>query len=406
LIPQITFAATGAGGIAFANDQWLSYSGQQFEQALGFGFMEHVHIEDLKRCRIPAEILAPMLATHPIAEDGNCGSSTNVSEFLSDATLTDPRPALSRESSSGSSNAEMTAELLELAKGSKDGEYRWHLVRCVAIDNINLGAGEGSWFGSCTDINDHKELEQKLKEAMDSKTRFLSNMSHKIRTPLIGISGMINFLQDTPLNDEQQDYCSTIASSAESLLEIINDILDLSKVDAGMMKLTHEWFHTRSLIEEVNELVSSLAISKRLELNYVVDDEVPHWLKGDRVRIRQVLLNVIGNAVKFTAQGEVFCRCRVCHGENVKLDETEVMLAFEVVDTGCGFSKEDAGVMFKPFSQIGQRQYDGSGLGLVISRQLAELHGGKLEGRGEPNKGSIFTLPQSSLCRPMQIILH
>lgn len=218
-------------------------------------------------------------------------------------------------------------------------------------------------------------------------------MSHEIRTPLIGISGMVSFLQDTTLNEEQRDYTNTIQTSANSLLMIINDILDLSKVDAGMMKLNHEWFHTRALIEDVNELVSAMAIARRLELNYIVDEDVPTYVKGDRVRIRQVLLNVIGNAIKFTETGEVFSRCTVKSGTS-KLHPNQVMLEFAVIDTGRGFTEEERNLIFKPFSQIdgsSTRAHGGSGLGLVISRQLVELHGGMMEGTAVPGKGATFT---------------
>jgi hypothetical protein len=165
-------------------------------------------------------------------------------------------------------------------------------------------------------------------------------------------------------------------------------------VDAGMMKLRYEWFHTRSLIEDVNELVSTMAIAKRLELNYLVDADVPAWVKGDKVRIRQVLLNVIGNAIKFTSEGEVFSQCRVYTGDDGTAGQNEIMLEFIITDTGRGFSEEEKALIFKPFSQIDEsstRQHGGSGLGLVISRQLVELHGGKMEGTAVMGKGSTFT---------------
>lgn len=205
---------------------------------------------------------------------------------------------------------------------------------------------------------------------------------------------MVSFLQDTTLDEEQRDYTNTIQTSANSLIMIINDILDLSKVDVGMMKLKYEWFHTRSLIEDVNELVSTMAIAKRLELNYLVDADVPAWFRSDKVRIRQVLLNVIGNAIKFTTEGEVFSRCRVYAEDSSERDEKDIMLQFAITDTGRGFSKEEAELIFKPFSQIdgsSTRQHGGSGLGLVISRQLVELHGGKMEGTAELGRGSTFT---------------
>ncbi|KAL7941704.1 hypothetical protein V8C42DRAFT_175627 [Trichoderma barbatum] len=423
LIPQIIFTATEEDGVTFANEQWLSYTGQSFDDALRLGFMDFVHPEDLARCRIPA--------SQPASSPSLSNRKDNVSSVSSDATntptgatkerLAEPQGhsrAPSRQLDSGREAGYQLAnpEIAELAKKgvikvgtdsngrlsyttevrlrSKTGEYRWHLIRCVEIDTIDFGSGASSYFGSATDINDHKLLEAKLKEAMESKGRFLSNMSHEIRTPLIGISGMVSFLQDTTLNEEQRDYTNTIQTSANSLIMIINDILDLSKVDAGMMKLRYEWFHTRSLIEDVNELVSTMAISKRLELNYLVDADVPAWVKGDKVRIRQVLLNVIGNAIKFTSEGEVFSQCRVYTGDDATAGENEIMLEFIITDTGRGFSEEEKALIFKPFSQIDEsstRQHGGSGLGLVISRQLVELHGGKMEGTAVMGEGSTFT---------------
>jgi PAS domain S-box-containing protein len=430
LIPQIIFSATEDEGVTFANQQWLSYTGQEFDDVLGIGFMDYVHPEDLARCHIPINF--PPTPSHPkpkkphdpvrnVSETLSTQSSNKsgvVSEAATESTIKGKYQSLSRtnSSSNGSVYEYATADLSELMKSgvikvdtdsndrlsystevrlrSKSGEYRWHLVRCVEVDNFNLGSGDGSWFGACADINDHKLLEMKLKEAMDSKSKFLSNMSHEIRTPLIGISGMTSFLQDTPLNDEQIDYCNTIASSADGLLNIINDILDLAKADAGMMKLSYDWFHTRSLVEEVNEMVSTLAITKHLEVNYVVDVDVPEMIKGDRFRIRQVLLNVIGNAIKFTTVGEVFSRCRVLADETAAADDNQVVLEFSILDTGRGFTQEEAEVIFKPFSQIDSsstRTHGGTGLGLVISRQLVELHGGKMEGTAIPGKGSTFT---------------
>ncbi|KAH6891211.1 hypothetical protein B0T10DRAFT_402421 [Thelonectria olida] len=434
LIPQIIFTATEDEGITFANEQWLSYTGQSYADSLGLGFMDFVHPDDLAKCRIPSNQPATpkgrregenRIYRGSLSSEATSSSTIRAQDSSTPQDSSAPQDSgsrstyqpLSRNNSSSSSSVyEWAADLTELArKGvvkvatdsngrvsyttevrllSKSGEYRWHLIRCVEIDTIDFGQGASSYFGSATDINDLKLMETKLKEAMETKGRFLSNMSHEIRTPLIGISGMVSFLQDTTLNEEQLDYTNTIQTSANSLIMIINDILDLSKVDAGMMKLKFEWFHTRSLIEDVNELVSTMAIAKRLELNYLVEADVPAWVKGDKVRIRQVLLNVIGNAIKFTSEGEVFSRCRVYTEKGANVDDHGIMLQFAVTDTGRGFSQEEAELMFKPFSQIdgsSTRQHGGSGLGLVISRQLAELHGGKMEGKAIPGKGSTFT---------------
>ncbi|KAM3493957.1 hypothetical protein MY3957_002801 [Beauveria namnaoensis] len=404
LIPQIIFTATEDDGVTFANEQWLSYTGQSFEDALGLGFMDFVHPEDLAKCRIPITRASSEATLH--SQKGTRRGSESGSRSV----------RFGHKSTVTSSTYEMpTADLAELAKKgivrigtdtngrvsyttelrlrSKNGDYRWHLIRCVEIDTIDFGRGASSYFGSATDINDHKLLEAKLKEAMESKGRFLSNMSHEIRTPLIGISGMASFLQDTTLDEEQRDYTTTIQTSANSLIMIINDILDLSKADAGMMKLNFEWFRPRSIMEDVNELVSTMAIGKGLELNYLVEADVPLWIKGDKIRIRQVLLNVVGNAIKFTDTGEVFSRCRI-HAEDEQMGTHAIILEFSITDTGRGFSKKEAELIFKPFSQIdgsSTRQHGGSGLGLVISRQLVELHGGKLEGSAVPGQGSTFT---------------
>lgn len=423
--PQIVFAATDVEGVIFANTQWMYYSGQGFEDALGMGFTDHVHPEDLAKCNI-AEFAQNLGRTSNLRPSRN-NSSSHLSSSSSmtssdtssktDATVTQSPPQRPRTAPADSSKlkavrADSPEKLdadhvkvsvdsdgrpcysTEVRLRSKEGEYRWHLVRCTMVDAINFDNGEASWFGTCTDINDHKMLEQRMQDTMDSRTRFLSNMSHEIRTPLIGISGMVEFLYNTPLNSEQLDYCETIASSSAGLLDIVNDILDLSKIEAGMMSLSHDWFYIRSTIEAVNDALSSQVINKRLELNYIVEEDVPPIVKGDQARIRQVLMNILGNAVKFTPKGEIFAHCRVHKDPSVSLKDDEISISFEVVDSGPGFSKESSELMFKPFSQIdtsSTRQYGGTGLGLVISRQLVELHGGKMTGTSVPGKGSTFT---------------
>ncbi|KAF3086579.1 hypothetical protein TWF102_010985 [Orbilia oligospora] len=392
--PQIVFAATLSAGITFANNQWLEYSGQTLDQALQLGFMEFVHPADRFKCALPGFRVEQMTAKEKAlgawfkAVSGDAGR--------------DKIPEMMGAKKKAEEEASSPPFSTELRLRRKDGEYRWHLVRCVSVEASNV---EGLWFGTCTDINDHKLLEQRLKDAndaakkaMESKTRFLSNMSHEIRTPLIGISGMVNFLLDTPLNGEQLDYCHTISSSSDGLLMVINDILDLSKVEAGMMRLGEEWFGVRALVEDAQELLSTMAISKELELNYLVENGVPDVVRGDRIRLRQVLLNIVGNAIKFTSKGEVFTRCFVITDQEVPADR--VVLGFECYDTGPGFDKKDEELMFKPFSQIdgsSTRAHGGSGLGLVISRQLVELHGGKMMATSKKGEGSKFCF--SAVCK-------
>ncbi|KAI6866846.1 hypothetical protein KC334_g19666, partial [Hortaea werneckii] len=190
------------------------------------------------------------------------------------------------------------------------------------------------------------------------------------------------------------EHVNIIRASTEGLRGLINDILDLSKAEAGMITLNMDWLYVRALIEEVNDLTSAMAIDKGLELNYVVEEDVPTQIKGDRFRIRQVLLNIVGNAIKFTETGEVFVRCSVVHEKQDMLAKNEMFIKFEIIDTGRGFTEKEADYLFKRFSQIdgsSTRQHGGTGLGLVISRQLTQLHGGDMAATGVPGKGATFT---------------
>ncbi|KAI9685451.1 MAG: hypothetical protein M1822_004582 [Bathelium mastoideum] len=416
--PQIVFAATRSKGVIFCNTQWVNYSGQSEANALGLGFMDMVHPEDLVKCKLPTFDESGLNATNvptsmpagPKRTRSSLSSSDDSSEtdkqLSSPAVLSPmvnfppPQTKLSHLASTGFLHASKDADgrpsySTEVRLRSRDGDYRWHLVRIIQAEPIaQTEADEETWYGTCTDINAHKTLEHDMKESMDAKTRFLSNMSHEIRTPLNGITGMVNFLIDSHLTSEQMEHVSIIKSSTEGLRDLINDILDLSKAEAGAIKLVMDWIHIRSLIEEVNDLTSALAIDKGLELNYLVEEDVPSMVKGDRFRLRQVLLNVIGNAIKFTEKGEIFVRCQVYQDESIDLRSNETLLLFEVIDTGSGFTPKEAEALFKRFSQIdgsSTRQHGGTGLGLVISKQLVNLHGGEMTAKGEPGKGSTFT---------------
>jgi signal transduction histidine kinase len=420
--PQIVFAVTRSSGVIFCNTQWTSYSGQTEAEACGLGFMDFVHPEDISKCRLPSFDAASGAATNvpttvppePRPEPKRADSISSASDVSSEteklvtspeddspASIKLPQARLSKLASAGIIKVTKDADgrpsySTEVRLRSKDGNYRWHLVRILlAAPVLKDPNEEETWYGTCTDINDHKLLEQRLKETMDAKSRFLSNMSHEIRTPLNGITGMVNFLIDSSLTSEQLEHVNIIRHSTEGLRNLIDDILDLSKVEAGMITLSLSWFHVRSLIEEVNDLMSAMAINKGLELNHVVDDEVPSMMRGDRFRLRQILLNVVGNAIKFTSQGEVFVRCRIADAKDATdVGEHEQMLQFDVIDSGSGFTEKEAEYLFKRFSQIDgstTKQQGGTGLGLAISMQLTELHGGKMRASSVPGKGSTFT---------------
>jgi PAS domain S-box-containing protein len=413
--PQVVFTVTKAKGVTFCNSQWLNYSGQSETQALGIGFMEHVHPDDIVKCRLPAfdndsSNATNVPTTMPPEPHRTFSSSAQSSSASSDTeraptspmntspTTQLPQARLSQLASTGILKVSRDADgkpsySTEVRLRSKDGEYRWHLVRVLLAERDLQNDEEETWYGTCTDINDHKALERDLKETMDEKSRFLSNMSHEIRTPLNGITGMVNFLIDSSLTSEQMEHVNIIRASTEGLRGLINDILDLSKAEAGMIQLNMDWMHVRSLIEEVNDLTSAMAIDKGLELNYLVEPDVPSQIKGDRFRIRQILLNVIGNAIKFTQSGEVFVRCSVPLEEEYQPTDDSMYVQFEIMDTGQGFTEKEAQYLFKRFSQIdgsSTRQHGGTGLGLVISRQLAQLHGGDMSARGVPGKGATF----------------
>ncbi|KAF8931850.1 hypothetical protein BGZ47_011650 [Haplosporangium gracile] len=378
-IPQIVFTAAPQVGLTYANAKWFTFSGQVFEQASGLGFMDHVHPDDRTKCFLPTNI----------SEDNNTPPSL-ADQDLEYKQSTSPGTAFGQGPGEVSYQTEM--RLLR-----KDGKYRWFLVKCISVEVVEQGR---KWFGTCTDINDQKLLEHKLKEAHDaaqksteSKTRFLSNMSHEIRTPLVGITGMINFLITTDLTSEQLDYVHTVQQSADALLLVINDILDLSKVEAGMMKLEMEPFSVHAMTEGANELLSTLAIQKGLELGFLVEDEVPEVVVGDRVRLRQVLINIIGNAIKFTSHGEVFSRCSLVPAKP-NADPDVLTIKFEISDTGKGFDESERAVMFKPFSQVdtsSTRKHGGTGLGLVLSKEFVELHGGKITCESIKGEGSKFS---------------
>jgi PAS domain S-box-containing protein len=410
--PQIVFVVSSKRGLTFCNSQWTTYSDQSETQALVNGFLEHVHPEDVVKCKLPElnEDGAANVPTSLPADHGMQGSSYSSSDDSSETEKTVTSPGLSSPDRMDMPQAKLSklasTGILRITKDAqgrpsystevrlrnKDGDYRWHLVRILLEKTLAEDGDEETWYGTATDINDHKLLEQTLKETMDAKSKFLSNMSHEIRTPLNGISGMVNFLLDSVLNAEQLEHVNIIKSSTDSLLNLINDILDLSKVEAGMIKLSMEWMHLPSLIEEVNDLSMGLAIQKGLELNYLVDEGVPSMVKGDKFRIRQVLLNIVGNAIKFTSKGEIFVRCKVIPPERSAL-VNETVVRFEVIDTGRGFTEQEAKYLFKRFSQIdasSTRQHGGTGLGLAISMQFVELHGGKMDARSVPDKGSTF----------------
>jgi PAS domain S-box-containing protein len=275
---------------------------------------------------------------------------------------------------------------------TKDGRTIWIETSSRLIKDSGSSVGV---LGIARDISERKQIEEALKNARDaaetntrSKSEFLANMSHEIRTPMNAVIGMTNLLLDTNLNESQRDFAETIRNGAETLLTVLNDILDFSKMEAGRMRIERVDFDLRETIDATIELLAAHAVSKGLELTAFIPTSLPCAVRGDPGRLRQVLLNMLGNAVKFTERGEV------CLQVSVEEDAaTHVRFLFEIIDTGLGLTPEEQARLFRPFTQADSsttRRFGGTGLGLAISKQIIGLMDGSCGVRSKPGEGSTF----------------
>jgi PAS domain S-box-containing protein len=316
---------------------------------------------------------------------------------------------------------EMQPLRFELRFRTKSGDWKWVLLFSTPE---KMSQGEILWNGLITDINELKTAEAKIKhlnddlaqrisvlaavnqeleilthkleiaydealEASKLKSEFVANISHEVRTPISAVIGMSELLLDTPLTPEQRQFVNIVSDSAQSLLTIINDILDFSKMEAGRIELEIIDFNLIAIVKACTDWLESAAKGKSLRLLTDIDPTIPRFVKGDPVRLRQVLLNLASNAIKFTAEGTVTLKAQV-----LEQDSDAINIRFAVSDTGIGLSEASRKLLFQPFSQADgstTRKYGGTGLGLSISKRLVELMGGEITVESEELKGSTFS---------------
>lgn len=344
LAPVGIFKTDLEGRCVFVNDAWSAIVGLSADQAAEFGWKQVAHPDDLEGV-----------------------------------------VAAWREMTAGGGTFAYDSRFCPPGHGTV-----WCASRAVPLRGAD--GNVTAYLGILTDITLQKNYEARLIGARESaeaasrlKSEFVANMSHEIRTPMNGILGMIGMLLDTPLSKEQRDYAEIVNRSGEQLLAVINDILDFSKIEAGRMDLDPTEFNPRQLVEETVESFAPQA--KHLEVMCFVADDVPPLVRADETRLRQVLNNLVGNAVKFTERGEVVVRLDAIARDG------DVGLSFRIIDTGIGIAPEQRARLFQSFTQGDSsmtRRYGGTGLGLAICKRLVELMGGDIGVTSEPGAGSTF----------------
>jgi PAS domain S-box-containing protein len=347
-LKEVIFQTDAAGMLTFLNPAWTEITGFSVEESLGTPFLRYVQFDDRQAS---LEFLSPL-------------SPLSKGDYL-----------------------------LTFQCTAKDGGLRW--VEVIAHDNFDDVGNVTGTSGTLHDVTERVLVLQELKQAKEAaemanraKSEFLANMSHEIRTPLNPIIGMTELLLEMPLAEEQREMINIVRNAGKSLLSIINDILDFSKIEAGKLILENIEFDLRSVVEGTADLMAWKAREKGLRLMCHMDHKIPRKVVGDGGRVGQILLNLIGNAVKFTEHGEVLIRVVRIEAKN-----EAVTIRAEVKDTGIGLSEEARQRLFQPFTQADgstTRKYGGTGLGLSISKRLVELMEGTIGVESAPGEGSVF----------------
>ncbi len=383
---QIVWLTDAEGRVTGDLPEWRAATGQTYQEVQRYGWLDAIHLDDRERT---TDLWKWALETKTVFEseyklkmvDGSyrhfaargvpvLEPDGRIREWI--GTSTDVTEKMQAE------------EVVRRAQEELEGRVRERTAQLTETNRVLH-----------QQVIERKQIEDQLAEARDDalnsaklKSQFLANMSHEIRTPMNGVIGMTSLLLDTPLNEEQREYIETIRASGDALLSIINDILDFSKIEAGKLDFEELDLDLQSTVEGAIELLAEKAQAKGLDLACHVLEDVPRQLCGDPGRLRQVLVNLVGNAIKFTPSGRVLVHV-------AKLEETadDAQICFQVSDTGIGLSEEAARGLFQAFVQADgsmTRKFGGTGLGLAISKQLVELMGGQIGVESAPDQGSTF----------------
>ncbi|MGE5499308.1 MAG: ATP-binding protein [Syntrophothermus sp.] len=350
--PTLIWRTGDDGRFNYFNHEWLEFTGRNIENEIEFGWMERLYEED-----------------KPLFMNAFQNAFEKRGKFE-----------------------------CEMRLQNSHSEYRWLI--CFGSPYYDLDKKFMGYIGACYDITERKVVENEMKiardkaeEASKAKTTFLSNMSHELRTPMNGVIGLTEILMETELTGEQRNYLGLLRKSAFALLNLLNSILDFSKYESGKLKPEKSGFNLGRLVDEVAGLFRAETQNKGIDLSYNVDSQIPQELFGDHQRLRQVIMNLMSNAVKFTEKGKISLAVSKARETDLILNKNKITLLFSVHDTGIGIEKEKQKLVFESFTQADSsttKKYAGTGIGLTIAKQIVEMLEGKIWLESQPNVGSAF----------------